>query len=230
MSPEQLTLACSQTREAGAWEEFVRRFHPLIATVALRTARRWNENSPTVVDELVQETYLKLFAENSRLLREFKSRHPDAIYGYLKVLTANVAHDYLKASHAAKRGGGQAAESMELTELTAPETGNSCLSSEATVERSVLLQEIDSHLVRSVSPDELPRSRLIFWLYYRVGLSASAIAAYPRIGLTTKGVESVLLRLTRVLKEALARRSEPKKEQHEGLSTDEKGLGQSKSF
>jgi RNA polymerase sigma-70 factor, ECF subfamily len=179
---------------------------------------------------LVQETYLKLCAENSRLLREFKSQHPDAIYGYLKVLTANVAHDYLKASHAVKRGSGQTAESMELAELTAPETGNTCSANEATVERSVLLQEIDAHLVRSVSPAELPRSRLIFWLYYRVGLSASAIAGYPRIGLTTKGVESVLLRLTRVLKAALAPRPETKKGRHEGLSNDEKGLGQSESF
>jgi len=40
--------------------EFVRRFHPLISTVVLRTTRNCGQLTPTLLDDLVQETYLKL--------------------------------------------------------------------------------------------------------------------------------------------------------------------------
>ena len=82
LSPEELVLACRQTDDVAAWREFVGRFHRLIATVALRVARRWGESSPQLIDDLVQETYLKLCDDNFRMLRKFKSDHPDAFYGY----------------------------------------------------------------------------------------------------------------------------------------------------
>jgi RNA polymerase sigma-70 factor (ECF subfamily) len=48
------------------------------------------------------------------------------------------------------------------------------------------------------------RNSKIFWLYYRAGLSAAAIAALPGIGLSTKGVESLILRITRELRERMS--------------------------
>jgi hypothetical protein len=48
--------------------------------------------------------------------------------------------------------------------------------------------------VTARNPDQ-ERDRTIFWLRHRQGLTASEIAAIPSIGLTTEGVESVLLRL-----------------------------------
>src|SRR5215471_6887498 len=104
LSAEELVLACGQSDDAAAWQEFVRRFHRLIATVVLRIARRWGEPSPQVIDDLVQETYVKLCADNFQILRCFKSHHPDAFYGYLKVVTANLVHDHFKAAHSSKRG------------------------------------------------------------------------------------------------------------------------------
>ena len=106
LSPEELVLACRQTDDVAAWREFVGRFHRLIATVALRVARRWGESSPQLIDDLVQETYLKLCDDNFRMFRKFKSHHPDAFYGYLKVVTANLVHDHFKAAHSSKRGSG----------------------------------------------------------------------------------------------------------------------------
>ena len=88
ISPAELVVACLQEGNESAWVEFVRRFQPLIARVALRVARQWGEPSPQVIDDLIQETYLKLCAERLRVLRNFKSAHEDAIYGYIKVFTA----------------------------------------------------------------------------------------------------------------------------------------------
>lgn len=81
---------------------------------------------------------------------------------------------------------------------------NSPIASDSSaVERAVLLEEIDRCLANGVSASELPRSRRIFWLYYRCGLSARAIAALPEVQLTTKGVESTILRLSRMVKAAI---------------------------
>jgi len=198
LSAERLILACTQTREGAAWEEFVRRFHRLIATVALRVARRWGDSSRQVVDDLVQETYLKLCADNFHILRSFKSQHPDAFYGYVKVVTANLVHDHFKAAHSGKRGSGMV-ECAADAQITS-EAGASAKSSE----RSILLQQVDGLLSRLAEGRHLERDRRVFWLYYRVGLTANAIASLPAIGLSTKGVESTILRLTRLLRHKLA--------------------------
>ena len=203
LSAEELVLACGRSDDTAAWQEFVRRFHRLIATVALRVARRWGEPSPQVVDDLVQETYLKLCADNFYILRSFKSHHPDAFYGYLKVVTANLVHDHFKAAHSSKRG----SDAIQLAIDAQPASSVAALrtTSNLTGDSEILMREIDATLSQIAAGPHLQRSRRIFWLYYRVGLTANAIAALPYIGLSTKGVESTILRLTRLLREELDR-------------------------
>ena len=103
-SSQELLQECVTRADAEAWEEFVCRFQPLIAGVVARTAMRWTEVSPGLVDDLVQETYLKLCTDHFRRLREFENRFEDAIYGFLKAIAYNVTMDYFKVRHATKRG------------------------------------------------------------------------------------------------------------------------------
>jgi len=168
----------------------------------LRTARNCGQLTPTLLDDLVQETYLKLCADNCRLLRNFQSRHADAIFGFLKVVTGNVVHDQFKAAHAVKRGG-SVTVSLQERERNEEHPIEPIERNSSSVEQTILLQEIDRCLTRSLSPAELSRSRRIFWLYYRCGLSARAIASLPEMNLNTKGVESILFRLNRLVRAAL---------------------------
>ena len=201
LSAEDLALACTWTGDAAAWEEFIRRFHRLIATVVLRVGRRWGVFSLQGVDDLVQDTYMKLCADDCRLLRSFQPSHPDAFYGYLKVVTANLVHDHFKAAHSAKRGSGAAPVNEDSVLASATHSPTAAAESS---ERRILLKEMDALLLRHAHGPHLERDRRVFWLYYRVGLTASAIATLPVIGLSTKGVESTILRLTRLLKEEMA--------------------------
>jgi RNA polymerase sigma-70 factor (ECF subfamily) len=220
LKPDELVLTCLRTGGEPAWQEFVRRFHPLITRVVFRTAGQWGEGSPQVIDDLVQDTYLKLCADRERLLRTFKPDHPDAIYGYIKVFTANLVHDRFKAAHSQKRGGNALTTSidddggagLERSAHAAPEN----------LDRSLLIHEIDGCL-RTLPPGPAAaRDRRIFWLYYRVGLSASGIASLPKIGLGTKGVESTLLRLTRYVRERLVPRvGESGTTQQKGIRMEE---------
>jgi RNA polymerase sigma-70 factor (ECF subfamily) len=202
LSTEELVLRCGQSGDAAAWEEFIRRFHRPIATVVLRVARRWGVSSPQLIDDLVQDTYLKLCANDFRLLRSFKAHHPDAFYGYLKVVAANLVHDHFKAAHSAKRGSG-AAEVAEHPEITPAANFAATPTAAQITERQILLQQLDALLRKLAQGPHLERDCRVFWLYYRTGLTASAIAALPSIGLSTKGVESTLLRLTRLLRQEM---------------------------
>lgn len=194
----ELARACAEHGDAAAWQEFIHRFQRVIATVAHRVARRWSENAPGVVDDLVQETYIKLYSDRVRILGEFQALHPDAIYGYLKVLAANVAIDHFKRLHAGKRGG-DAVGPFEFAERTASATAGDA----ASVERAVLIREVDSCLRTEATGETRERDCAIFSLYYRHGLTAKEIAALPSIALSVKGVESTLHRLVQLVRNHL---------------------------
>ena len=197
LSPEALIDLCVNG-DVAAWEEFMRRYHRLIAGVIFRTTRKWGDSSPSTIDDLVQEAYLKLCADDYSLLRAYDPKHPAAIFGYLKVITANVVHDRFKALHSEKRGGNQVME--DVTTVENRSAASEDFGSQHAIERGILLQEIDAHLNASLSGATADRDRTIFWLYYRQGFTTRAIAALPAIGLTMKGVESTIFRITRMVR------------------------------
>jgi RNA polymerase sigma-70 factor, ECF subfamily len=201
ISIEELLCRCSVSADLDAWQEFVRRFHRLIATVVLRTANRWGDSSKQTADDLIQETYLKFCANNYRILREFEHRGDDAFVGYVKVVAANVVRDHFKSSYSRKRGSNQV---EGISDEFTPAAGENTAGSPNAIERAVLIQEIQKHLSFCVAGADHDRNSKIFWLYYRAGLPAAAIAALPGIGLTTKGVESLILRITRELRQRMA--------------------------
>ena len=201
MSAVELVCACAGSNHGVAWEEFVARFHRPISLSIIRTAYQWGRVPQQVVDDLVQDTYLKLCADKCRLLREFAVQHPEAVGGYIKTIAVNVARDHFKALHSQKRGAGEIAHSLEDIQLEAP-TGN--VGSHDAMEREVLLKEINRCLETCAVGPDWERDRVIFWLYYQQGMSAKAIAALPTVDLTAKGVESAILRLTRLVREQVA--------------------------
>jgi RNA polymerase sigma-70 factor (ECF subfamily) len=228
LTPADLAILCFKTTDEGAWAEFVRRFHPLIARVAIRVAREWGENSTQAIDDLIQETYLKLYENRGKFVEKFKPIHPDAIFGYIKVFTANLVHDRFKATHSQKRGS-QLTASLDPADEVKFQSKESVRCGSPDLDRTVLIGQIESCL-QSIAPGEDGRrDRQIFWLYYRSGLTANAIASIPAVGLTTSGVESALLKLTRLVKAALAPTSF-RQEQQKDVAPDQKGFRQAESF
>src|SRR5262249_37906954 len=178
--------------EEAMWAEFVRRFQPLIAGVIAKRVRRRTGllPSPNLTDDLTQETYVKICANNFRPLRTFDYRHENAMFGFLKVVASNVVEDYFRSSRR---------DSEDDTDLNRiPGAGSE------SAERKVLMEEIKKCLQEQAGEPNFSRDYAIFWLYYGQGLTAKAIADLPSIRLTVKGVESTLLRLTRVVRAKLA--------------------------
>jgi len=191
-SSTELVRACAGSKDEAAWAEFIRRFQVVIAAAVLRTARRWSDPSRALLDDLIQDTYLKLCENNSRLLRSFQPQREDSIYGFLKVVAANVVHDHFKSALAVKRGAAKTEAILEPVKMVPKTTGTDSFHA---VSQGLQIEQVDKILIRVTAGKDQERKRTIFWLRHRQGFTTSEIAAIPGIGLTTEGVESVLMRL-----------------------------------
>lgn len=199
LAAQELLRLCLQSQDQAVWREFVRRYQPLIARVVVKSVRHWTNPVPSLVDDLVQDTYLKLCANNFRALRDFDCQHENALFGFLKVVASNVVQDHFRSSYSQKRGSGREEEALEKAQTAAV----SSTSFSETAERNILIGEIRQCLESQASEPNFARDCMIFWLYYQQGLTAKAISELPSIGLKVKGVESTLLRMTRLVREKM---------------------------
>ena len=201
VSVVELIRACAETNDGEAWEEFVARFERPISLSIKRTACQWGKDPLQFVDDLRQETYLKLCADKCRRLLEFAEQHSDdVVLAYIRMIAINVAHDHFKSLDSQKRGAG---ETDQLLEAFDPAAQSGSHGGPEAMELQVLLRQIDGFLQNCAAGPNQERDCLIFWLYYLQGMSAKAIAALAIIKLTAKGVEAVIFRLIRCMQEHL---------------------------
>ncbi len=197
----ELARACAQSTDPADWGEFLGRCAPVAALVAGRVARMWQGGGaiPSVVDDIVQEVFLKLCEHDRRILREFRPRGEDSFLGLLRVVTASVANDYFRRHFSQKRGGKVLTMVLddELTTVVPR-----AYDKDKDVQRAVLFSQLD-HKLRAAPGATASRDRTIFWLYYLQGLTADEIADLPGSDLSAKGVESALRRIALWLRKQL---------------------------
>ena len=195
LPPGELFRLCAESPSSATWVEFLRRYEKLIAITAHRVARHWIPNpTPDDVADLVQNTLLKVVEEGPRALKRFELRKPDADFGFIKVFTIHSTIDHFKKLGTQKR-------TVRLEPLDDALQIADCCESGESIERNMLIRQIDDVLRTELTTENCERDVQVFWLYYRSGLTAQAIADLPSIDLATKGVESLLYRLTRLIRE-----------------------------
>src|SRR6185369_16016508 len=190
ISIRDLLNLCLSSDGQEHWREFVHRTQPLIANTTINIVRRWKNPAPSLVDDLIQETYVKLFANDRKALRSIKNEYENTIFGYLKVVASNVVRDHFRQPE-------NKADEVEPSDsvLPLPPDGHDRL------EFAHLKDKVQVLLERFSSSGTYERDVAIFWFFYEQGYTAKEISFLPEIGLTVKGVEAVLLRLTRYLRE-----------------------------
>jgi len=186
------TLVASglQAGDAALWEDLIDRLQPIFARAIYRIAATWGTVSGDEIDDVIQETFLKLGAGRQDAILRANLNSEAAITAYLKVMAANTARDYFKAKHSEKRGFELLSAGARLEEIASSNGADS--------DREILFSQIDSAL----EADE--RDRTVFWLYYRQGLTAREISLIPAFRLSVKGVESLICRLTSAVKNVIA--------------------------
>ena len=197
LSLKDIVRLCAGPRDDEAWEEFVSRVKKPISFIIMRTASMWGKPSRALLEDLIQVTYLKLWEGGRNLVRDFADERPEAVLGYLKRIAANATHDYFKHHHSQSSGGDK--PHVSIFEVD-PEAGNEVLGSQERIAHEIFLNEIDEHLKLCLTGPDQERDRMIFWLYFRQGMSTKEIASLPGIGLSLKGVGSVIERLKHCLR------------------------------
>lgn len=201
MTVEELIRACAESHDGAAWEEFVSRFQRPISLSIKRTACQWGKDPAQFVDDLLQETYLKLCDDKCQAVLEFARQHSEeAVLGYIKTIAINLTHDHFKSLHSQKRGAG---ETDQLNENFDPAAQSASFGGPAAMDRDIFLRQVNDQLQNCAAGFNQERDCLIFWFYYLQGMSAKAIAALATMKLTAKGVEAVIFRLTRCVREHL---------------------------
>jgi len=202
LSVNELAKVCAHSSKASEWEEFLRRCNPLASLIVARVVRMWTKSSsPAIVDDILQEVFLKLCEQERRILRDFEPREEDSFFALLRIVAASVANDYFRRLNSAKRGG--KAITSSLTEDTFPIHSKGHDSSE--LQKTVLMGQLDQMML--AAPHVISgRDRSLFWLYYRQGFTAEEIAGMAGAGLTPKGVESALRRVGKWIKEEMEER------------------------
>jgi RNA polymerase sigma-70 factor (ECF subfamily) len=182
---DDLRLCMRSPKDNSAWERLIGGHKRLLTGIVYRVARRFGVGSLDDVEDAVQEICLKICSHIAA--GKIPNCHDTFFETYIKALVANAAHDYFRARRAKKRDmlASEAVDSDLIAE--GPEAGG--------IETHVLLKELESLAGQDA------RSRQVFQLYYRLGWTAKEIAAIPNLGLSDKGVESLLFRITSELRE-----------------------------
>jgi RNA polymerase sigma-70 factor (ECF subfamily) len=191
-SIRDLLHLCLSSDGEEQWREFVRRTQPLIASVIINTVRRWKTPAPSLVDDLIQDTFVKLFANEKKALRVAKNEHENTIFGYLKVIASNVVRDHFRQP-------ANKADEIEINDAVFPPGPRDR-------ERLEFLQKKEQikRILEMLSVSETyDRDAGIFWFFYEQGYTAKEISLLPAVGLTVKGVEAVLFRVARFVREKL---------------------------
>ena len=103
-----LVRTCTLSGDESAWEEFVARYHRFICLAVLRAYCQrggWRAHSVDVdlVNDLVQDVYLKLCESTRGALQSFRGANDAAVFVYLGRVAISVVVDHLRRNGARKR-------------------------------------------------------------------------------------------------------------------------------
>jgi RNA polymerase sigma-70 factor, ECF subfamily len=199
-----LIVGCVEGRDSSARDEFALRFQRLIASTVIKTCGRYCIPQPVLIEDLIQDTYVRIFEGRCRVLRQLRDINELTIFGFVQSVAFSTVADHFRNRFALKRGGNRVAADFD-TAIGTLSSGNPA----ADYEEKLLLQKIGSLLQEIAVPPNADRDRRIFELYLD-GYSAKAIANMEDIGLTDKGVESVFHRLKAELRTRLLTQPENK--------------------
>ena len=114
------------------WEPLVRRVEPTLRSALAGLGRSYGVPlTRDLVDEVLQETYVRLFQNDRRVLRGCRGSSESTIMSYLRRVARSALIDWLRARRAVKRGPGTEL-SIDLQEGIQDETGSQELAGVAT--------------------------------------------------------------------------------------------------
>ena len=175
-NPELFRLCANNPDNDGYWQEFVRRFNPLLArSIAVAWRRNGQGDWPPadVAADLLQDSYTAIVKNDFRLLHNFRGTTNAEAEAYLAQTAINQTITYLRNRKALRR----AANEVSLQELL-DEQGGATLADAAATHSvpNLTLHELIQTLEHCFDGPNKKRDILIFLLYAHDGYSVAEIA------------------------------------------------------
>jgi len=175
----------------------------LFSRIVVRVAHRFGVTAADEIDDAIQEICLKITSQ----ARSGKTPNAEdgILEAYLKATIANAAHDYFRGQRAQRR------DVLVTTSINENLSASIQGPGAGDLDRSLLIREIEQMI------DGSSRDRNVFLLYYRYGWTAKEISAIPSVGLSPKGVESLVFRIIATVRERV-KESPPGEQIDKGFS------------
>jgi RNA polymerase sigma factor (sigma-70 family) len=213
---ELLKKCLQRPPDEDAWREFVHRYHNAIrGSVAKTFHLRANQEidrraqfPDDLIEDLVQNVYIRLVEEGNRALNRFAGEHENSIFQYLSIIAINVVRDHFREGKALKRP----KLSFSLDELMENQGDAGILKDAVSIDgsayggsTSVSIEDIEAAVKSSVSRKHRDRDLLIFKLRYCEGLTLDEIKTAMSLDISPIGIGSILNRIIGKLREKLNR-------------------------
>lgn len=206
----ELLKKCAQRPpDEAAWNEFVRRYHPVIRAKVAKTfnrkAREVRECGhmfpDDLIEDLTQNVYIRLVGEKSRAIKQFEGLHENSIYQYLGIISTNVVLDYFREAKALKRP----KVTISIDEI---EEGGGVIMGPAgkptpDPNSTFFREEIEAALKRAVTGRHRERDLAIFKLRFYEQMTLEEIRQMLQLDLSPISIGSILNRIVAKLKKLL---------------------------
>ncbi len=192
--PDRKLVELCLERNEDAWVELLRRYRGLIAGVAAKTVLRSFRPAANLIQDLVEDTFVRICANEFRALRELEWRHEGALRGLLQVTASTAAQDYLRKFLSPKRDI-RKEESLDKPGLVVPVQEKFA----DKVEQKILLEQLARCLKKVIhSEPDCTRDIAMFLLFYGFRVTAADLSRL--YSLNVKKVENTVARLGRLVR------------------------------
>jgi DNA-directed RNA polymerase specialized sigma24 family protein len=196
-----LYARCVESDDRGAWDELIRRFHPVVRRAARGTFHLLapGKYAREDVEDVGQESWVKLLRDDRKHLREHPNRSEGEFHMYLRQTAVNTVRDRLNAKSRIKRPRIAALDQDQLDFILA-QVEDGAMTPDHWTHVQQIKEQITPLLRKNWSEHSTcERDIAICNLAFMEQLSAARIASIASFGLSRGGVEKVIERGRKIL-------------------------------
>jgi DNA-directed RNA polymerase specialized sigma24 family protein len=209
---ELIRMLVANPRDEAVAREFISRYDHFIRQTITAAVYKWMaaagyERVQTMIEDLANETYCRLFQNDCQVLRAFKCRYENSIFAYLRTVALSVMSNQMRAYRRQ-----QACEQLQAFdgapekcagELSDGERFASDLGAAVmqATECKSLEQMVRASFRTTFRDDNVNRNFIIFKLHFLHGYHSREIARIKGLGLSERGIGNTADRIRQWLRQ-----------------------------
>ncbi len=209
---ELIHLLVANPRCEAVAREFILRYDRCVRQTIAAAIYKWMaaagyERVQTMIEDLVNETYCRLFQNDCQVLRAFKGRYENSIFAYLRTIALSVVSNQMRLYHRQ-----QALEQLHAFDGAPEKLDGTPGNDEASIsdfgvaamqaaECQSLEQTVYAGFHAAFRDVNVNRNFIIFKLHFLYGYRSHEIARIKGLGLSERGIGNTADRIRQWLRQ-----------------------------